>query len=132
MINEKQCIVWINVFQFNNGTYTRTGVITSSKAKSLTFGRVRCSVTGTLPLTGLLISVSNDGKTQSDSLLFIIQDTVCYSCNATEGQCSLQVMVFKLRFSVFLISFLQSSRKHRVTALYIHWFSFKPYVVGTH
>lgn len=84
-----------SIFQLSDTGITRTGTTFLSAATFLTSQSLSCSVTGTLPLTVLLISVSNNGVNKSSETMYIIQDPVCYDCDAAARQCTLQVKYFK-------------------------------------
>ena len=79
------------LLQLSDSGFKRTGTIQTAPATFLTAQSISCPVTGSLPLTVLLLSVSNDGVNKSNEAIYIIQDPVCYDCNTITEQCSLQV-----------------------------------------
>ena len=88
------CLFCINInvnFQLTDSGYNRTGTVELQPAVFLTSQSVSCPVTGTLPLSVLLLSVSNNGVNQSGEFMYIIQDPVCYNCDPVAELCTLQV-----------------------------------------
>ena len=76
----------ISSFQSMNDSVTADAIF-------LTQDSVLCEVNGSPPFTGLMLSVSNDGQSQSTSLYYVIQDPVCYNCILEDKTCYLQVKI---------------------------------------
>ncbi|XP_045190136.2 uncharacterized protein LOC123547250 [Mercenaria mercenaria] len=70
--------------------YRSADIVSSSRGTFLTSGTLLCEVFGSLPLTGLLLSVSNNGVNQSNGVMYIFQDPVCFDCDPDAETCNNQ------------------------------------------
>ncbi|XP_052770950.1 uncharacterized protein LOC128210638 [Mya arenaria] len=74
-----------------DNTFYSTNITLISAATFLTAGSVVCSVPASTPFTGYTISVSNNGVDASSSLVYIVQDTICFECDPSRNICLLNV-----------------------------------------
>lgn len=88
-------------FQISPLGFMSTSNSTKVGAIFLTQDSVLCEVTGSLPVSGYMLSVSNDGVNQSTGVYYIIQDPVCYNCVLEDQTCYLQVPA--ILFATFII-----------------------------
>ncbi|ESO98380.1 hypothetical protein LOTGIDRAFT_159185 [Lottia gigantea] len=71
-------------------------------AKLLTLNQISCKVSGIkTPTTSLHISISNNGKSTSNKLMYIAYNVAIHQCNALEGTCKLQSNLCKIGGQVY-------------------------------